>query len=128
MKTNRKLLVAVVLIAAGATGLALNGRTRGQVIDVLKQLSHAGSHGEYRPPDRDWLSSSRSKTPWDRTLALTDEQIDAIGLKTVAVKEQTDPTSLHSLATPSTTPPGSPSSAPSSTAASTGSSWISAQP
>ncbi len=95
MKTNWKSLVALVLFAAAATVLAFSSRTRGQVIELLKQLSQIGAHGEERPPDRDWLSSSsRSNTPWDKTLSLNDAQITAIGLKTVAVKEQTEPTIL----------------------------------
>ena len=46
MKINWKMLVAVIVIAAGATGLALNSWTRGQVVGVLKQLSQVGVTGE----------------------------------------------------------------------------------
>ena len=42
MKNHWKMLVAVIVIAAGATGLALNSRTRAQVVGVLKQLSQVG--------------------------------------------------------------------------------------
>ena len=58
MKINWKFLLAVVLIAAGATGVALNPWTRGHVVEVWKQLSHGGSHGDERPPDKSWLVAS----------------------------------------------------------------------
>ena len=86
MKINWKMLVAVVVIAAGATGLALNKWTRGQVVGVLKQLSQAASMARSTPPDKSWIaeSAARSKVPWDRILTLEPSQIEAIGLKTVA--------------------------------------------
>ena len=69
MKINWKLLVAVVVIAAGATGLALNSWTRGQVVEVLKQLSQVGLMARRAAPDKSWIaeSAARSKVPWDRT-------------------------------------------------------------
>jgi membrane fusion protein, heavy metal efflux system len=93
MKSNWKLLVVLVFLATAATGLAVSSRTRGQVMEALKQLSQGGTHGEYKPADRSWLST-QSKTPWDRVLSLNEDQIRAVGLKTVPVKEQTAPTSL----------------------------------
>ena len=92
MKFNWKTLVAVIFIAAGAIGLALNGWTRGHVVGVLKQLSQAASSGEESVSDKSWISKPR--VPWDRTLTLEDYQIESIGLKTVAVKQQTEPTIL----------------------------------
>ena len=70
-----KCWLAVVVIAAGATGLALNSWTRGQVVGVLKQLSQAAAHGEESPPDKSWIaeSAAKSKAPWDRILTLDAE-------------------------------------------------------
>jgi cobalt-zinc-cadmium efflux system membrane fusion protein len=81
-----------VLIAAGATGLSLNGWTRAHVVSVIKQLSHGADHGE-SPPKKAW--SLKAQVPWDQTLTLTDAEIKAIGLRTVAVKPQTEPTPLR---------------------------------
>jgi cobalt-zinc-cadmium efflux system membrane fusion protein len=96
MKRNGTLLLAVVLFSAIAITLALSRRTRAQVMEVLIQLSHLGSHhDDERPPDRSWVRAAATpNTPWDRTLTLTDDQVRSIGLKTVAVKQQTEPTTL----------------------------------
>jgi membrane fusion protein, heavy metal efflux system len=96
MKSPWKMLVAVFLIAASATGLALNNWTRGQVVGVLKQLSRVGSPGEASVSDKSWIaeSAAKSKIPWDRILTLENRQIEAIGLKMIPVKQQTEPTVL----------------------------------
>jgi cobalt-zinc-cadmium efflux system membrane fusion protein len=95
MKFNWKLLAAVTLITAGALGVALNGWTRAHVVEVWKQLSNGG-HAEEGRPDKSWIPplSSGAQAPWDRLLTLGAEQTRAIGLKTVAVKPQTEPTVL----------------------------------
>ena len=62
MKSHWKMLVAVILIAAGATGLALNNWTRGQVVGVLKQLSQVGSPGEESISDKSWIDESAAKS------------------------------------------------------------------
>ena len=68
MKINWKLPVAVMLIAAGATGVALNRRPAGHVIEVWKQIVAATAHRRGGPPDKSWLPAARrSKEPWDRT-------------------------------------------------------------
>jgi cobalt-zinc-cadmium efflux system membrane fusion protein len=97
MKLNWKLVLAVVVIAAGATGLALNNWTRAQVVGVLKQFSQATAHGDENRPDKSWLEKSAAKTnaPWDRTLTLEPDQIKAFGLMTVEVKKQTEPWPLR---------------------------------
>ena len=46
MKFNWKLSLAVVLIAGGAIGVALNPWTRAHVVDVWKQLAHQAAHGD----------------------------------------------------------------------------------
>ena len=101
MKNHWKMLVAVIVIAGGATGLALNSRTRAQVVGVLKQLSQAASHGEESTPDKSWIgeSAAKSKVPWDRVLTLEASQRETIGLRTVPVKQQTEPTILKLFGT-----------------------------
>jgi cobalt-zinc-cadmium efflux system membrane fusion protein len=92
MKINWKLLVAVVVIAGGATGVTLNKGTRGHVVDVWRQLSQSTAHADEGPADKSWVD--QPKTPWDRTLTLSEKQIKAIGLETVPVLRQTEPTVL----------------------------------
>jgi cobalt-zinc-cadmium efflux system membrane fusion protein len=97
MQRNWKLPLAIVVLAACATGLALNSWTRGQVVGVIKQLAESTSHASEGPPDKSWLAKSAAKinTPWDRTLTLEADQIKAIGLTTVPAKKQTDPWPLR---------------------------------
>jgi membrane fusion protein, heavy metal efflux system len=97
MKNNWKPMVTVVVIAAGAIGLSLNPWTRGHVVEVWKQLAQTGSHGEETAPDKSWVreSAAKSKAPWDQLLILDAQRIQAIGLKTVAARQQTDPTLLR---------------------------------
>ena len=100
MKINWKLILAVVLIAAGATGVTLNEKTRAQVLKVWKEIEKATSHhSEEPPPDKSWLKESKPKQTWDRTVALTDDEIKAIGLETTAVLSQTEPTILSLFGT-----------------------------
>jgi cobalt-zinc-cadmium efflux system membrane fusion protein len=87
------LSVAGVLIAACATGLSLNGWTRAHVVEAFKQLSHGGTQADDFPPKKTW--STKTKAPWDQTLRLTAQEIEAIGLQTVAVRPQTEPTPLR---------------------------------
>jgi membrane fusion protein, heavy metal efflux system len=99
MKFNWKLVVAVVLIAAGATGVTLNKKTRGQVIKVWEQIAQASAHGEQPPPDKSWLETEKPKGAWDRTVSLTPEEIKSIGLETRPVLSQTEPTTLSLFGT-----------------------------
>jgi cobalt-zinc-cadmium efflux system membrane fusion protein len=99
MKLNWKLVVAVVLIAGGVTGVSLNAKTRTQVIKVWKEISQATSHGEQPAPDKSWLERPESKEPWDRTVALAPTEIKSIGLETTPVLSQTEPTVLSLFGT-----------------------------
>jgi cobalt-zinc-cadmium efflux system membrane fusion protein len=101
MKTPWKMLVFVVLVAAGATGLALNGWTRAQVVGVWKQLAQTASAHEAEAADKTWISqsSARTKTPWDRILTLEEKHVEAIGLKVVPVKQQNEPSLLKLFGT-----------------------------
>jgi cobalt-zinc-cadmium efflux system membrane fusion protein len=100
MKGNRKLLIGIVLIAATAVVVALNGWTRGHVVEAFKQLAQAG-HDESGRPDKSWIRpvSTGAEVQWDRTLTLGEEQVRAIGLKTFEVKPQTDYTVLKLFGT-----------------------------
>jgi cobalt-zinc-cadmium efflux system membrane fusion protein len=100
MKNNWKLLVGVTLVAAGAIGVGLNGWTRAHVVEVWKQLSNGG-HGAESRSDKSWipLSSTNAEAPWDRLLTVDSAQAKAIGLKTVDVKPQTEPTVLRLFGT-----------------------------
>src|SRR5580704_5476152 len=95
MKLNWKLLIGVTLVALGTIGAALNGWTRAHVVEVWKQLS-ATEHGGESRPDKSWISplSTGAEHPWDRLLTIDAAQERAIGLKTVVVKPQTEPTVL----------------------------------
>jgi membrane fusion protein, heavy metal efflux system len=94
MKFNWKLPFAVILIAAGVTGVTVNRKTRAQVILVWNHLAHGASHEE-APSDKSWIEASTpSTTPWDRTVQLSDSQIKSIGLETRPVVSQTEPTIL----------------------------------
>jgi cobalt-zinc-cadmium efflux system membrane fusion protein len=99
MKINWKLIVAVVLIAGGATGVSLNSKTRAQVIRVWKEISQATTHAEPPPPDKSWLDAQKSKEPWDRTVSLTPSEVQSIGLETTPVLSQTEPTILSLFGT-----------------------------
>ncbi len=98
MKFNWKLTFAVVLIAAGATGVTVNRKTRAQVILVWNQLAHGSMHEE-EPSDKSWIESSKPTTAWDRTVQITDEEVKAIGLETRPVVSQTEPTILSLFGT-----------------------------
>ncbi len=101
MKITWKKLIAVLLIAAGATGVARNSWTRGQVVGVLKQLSHVGASAAEDLGDKSWVESpsAGSKEPWDRLLTIDDRQIASLGIKVVAVKQQTEPSELKLFGT-----------------------------
>jgi cobalt-zinc-cadmium efflux system membrane fusion protein len=98
MKINWKVVLAVVLIAAGATGVTLNKKARSQVIHVWQQIAQSG-HSEEAPPDKSWTQGPKSGAPWDRTVSLKPEEIQAIGLETAPVRSQTDPTILSLFGT-----------------------------
>jgi cobalt-zinc-cadmium efflux system membrane fusion protein len=91
MKINWKLPLALMVIAGAATGLTLNKGARAHVLGVWHKLAQASAHAEEPEPDRSWI---KDRTPWDRTLTLTDAQIKAIGLQTLPVRDENEPTVL----------------------------------
>jgi membrane fusion protein, heavy metal efflux system len=101
MKTHWKMLAAILFIAAAATVLTMNTWTRAQVVGVLKQLSQARHQTEQHSADKTWIDelAAKSKVPWDRVLTLESSQMQGIGLKTVPVIQQTEPTILKLFGT-----------------------------
>src|SRR5437868_3535392 len=99
MKINWKFLVAVVVIAGGATGVTLKKGAWGHIVGAWRHLSQATAHAEESRPDKSWTTAAKPEAPWDRTLALDAEQIKAIGLDTAPVQPQTDPTVLQLFGT-----------------------------
>src|SRR5271163_3494115 len=99
MKIQWKMLAIVVLISAVATALALNSRTRGQVVGVWKQLSQVGSPALSSASDKSWIAelAVRSKATWDQVLTVDASQTERVGLRTTTVKQQTEPTILKLL-------------------------------
>jgi membrane fusion protein, heavy metal efflux system len=91
MKLNWKAVLAIVVIVGCATGVTLNEKTRGQVVHAWKQMT---THAEEAPVDKSWTEAGKSKEAWDRTVSMTQDQLEAIGLQTVPVHTQTDPTNL----------------------------------
>ena len=94
MKTNWKLVVALLVIAGGATGLTLNKRARGHMLGVWQQLAQASAHAEEPEPDKSWTREPPRRPRGTVRSRLTDSEIKAIGLETVPVLEQTEPTVL----------------------------------
>ncbi len=91
--------MAVVLIAAGATGATLNKKTRAQVIEVWKQIAQATAPCRGAAARQVVARDAEVEGPWDRTVSLTPEEIEAIGLETTPVLSQTEPTVLSLFGT-----------------------------
>ncbi len=99
MKTHWKMFAAVVLIGAGAAVTTLSPKTRAQVIKVWHEIEKAtASHAE-PPPDKSWMEQKKSSGTWDKTVALTEPEIRAIGLQMKPVLGQADPTVLSLFGT-----------------------------
>ena len=97
MKINWKLLVAVVVIAAGATGLALNKLDPGPRRGRLEAVVSGRRPTARRPPGQDpgLEPPAKSKAPWDRTLTLEPtSRSRRSAWRRSPVKQQTEPTVL----------------------------------
>ena len=69
-------------------------------MEVWKQLANGGHDAEGRPTDKSWVPSSPTGAEPRGTACSRDaEQVAAIGLKTVVVKPQTEPTVLRLFGT-----------------------------
>jgi len=94
MKISWKLAFLLTVIAGVGAWLAVDHRTWGRVENVWRQLSGSARADESRP-SKAWVSELADRTPWDHLISLTPEQLEGIGVRTVAVKEQTFPTLLR---------------------------------
>ena len=94
MKISWKLALLLAVIAGVGTWLAADHRTWGRVENVLKQISGSARADESRP-SRAWVSEPARRNSWDHLISLTPDQFEGIGVRTVAVKEQTFPTLLR---------------------------------
>ncbi|MGC8641327.1 MAG: efflux RND transporter periplasmic adaptor subunit [Isosphaeraceae bacterium] len=94
MKTGWKLAFLLAVFAGVGAWLAVDQGSRARVENLLKEISGTVRAGENRP-NKDWTSESAKRAPWDHLISLTPEQIEGIGVRTVAVKEQTIPTLLR---------------------------------
>ncbi len=96
-----KLLVGLAVLAAIAAPIVLNTRAGQRMLPILQRLANLTSHEKAPAPDKSWLSNRSRPGPssWDRTLALSRDQLDAIGVSVVPVKNQTEPTILRLFGT-----------------------------
>ncbi len=92
-----KLLVGLAVLLAVATPVVLNLVGVAHVRAVIEGFVIARAHPDATPPAKSWITdqSRPGRSTWDRTVTLTQEQVDAIGLTVVAVKNQTEPTILR---------------------------------
>jgi len=95
MKISWKLTVLLAVIAGIGTWLTLDHRAQGRVEDLWRKVSSSASHAEEPRSSKVWFPESSSKVPWDHTIFLAAGQSKGIGLRTVAVEQQTLPTLLR---------------------------------
>ncbi|MDR3620428.1 MAG: efflux RND transporter periplasmic adaptor subunit [Paludisphaera borealis] len=96
MRIGWKILVATLAVAGVAGWLAVDRPSRARALSAWHQLSGSSLHaGE--APSKAWIDSpGETKPSLPRgVVELTDEQVEAIGLKTTTVKNQTEPVILR---------------------------------
>ncbi len=94
MKNGWKLAFLLAVSAGVGTWMALDHRTWGRVEKVYRELS-GSAHADESRPSKAWVSESANRTSWDHLVSLNPEQLEGIGVRTAAVKEQTIPTLLR---------------------------------
>jgi len=97
MRIGWKTLVTLAVLAGIAAWLTVDHRRRGLVVEVWNRLFNSALHAGETRPSKDWTksSSANSVEPPLGTITLKHDQIEAIGLKTVPVKAQTEPVILR---------------------------------
>jgi len=95
MKISWKLTFLLAVIAGIGTWLTLDHRARGRVEDLWHKISSSAAHAEETRSGKVWFPESSSRVPWDHTIVLAADQTKGIGLRTVAVEQQTLPTLLR---------------------------------
>ena len=95
MKISWKLTFLLAVIAGIGTWLTLDHRARGSVESIWHKLSSTVAHADETRSSKVWFPDPSSKPPWDHTITLAADQAKGIGLRTVAVEQQTLPTLLR---------------------------------
>ena len=95
MKISWKLTFSLAAMAGIGTWLTLDHRARVRVEDLWRKVSSSAAHADESRSSKVWFPESASKVPWDHTIVLGAGQSKGIGLRTVAVEQQTLPTLLR---------------------------------
>jgi membrane fusion protein, heavy metal efflux system len=95
MKISWKLAFLLAVMAGIGAWLTLDHGARGRVENLWRKVSNSAAHAEETRSSKVWFPESSSKVPWDHTIVLAADQSKGIGLRTVAVEQQTLPTLLR---------------------------------
>ncbi|MGB2610786.1 MAG: efflux RND transporter periplasmic adaptor subunit [Isosphaeraceae bacterium] len=95
MKISWKLTFLLAVMAGIGAWLTLDHGARGRVENLWRKVSNSAAHAEETRSSKVWFPESSSKVPWDHTIVLAADQSKGIGLRTVAVEQQTLPTLLR---------------------------------
>ena len=95
MKISWKLTFLLAVMAGIGAWLTLDHGARGRVENLWRKVSNSAAHAEETRSSKVWFPESSSKVPWDHTIVLAAGQSKGIGLRTVAVEQQTLPTLLR---------------------------------
>ncbi|MGZ3354199.1 MAG: efflux RND transporter periplasmic adaptor subunit [Isosphaeraceae bacterium] len=95
MKISWKLTFLLAVMAGIGAWLTLDHGARGRVENLWRKVSNSSAHAEDTRSSKVWFPESSSKVPWDHTIVLAADQSKGIGLRTVAVEQQTLPTLLR---------------------------------
>ncbi len=95
MKISWKLTFLLAVMAGIGAWLTLDHGARGRVENLWRKVSNSSAHAEDTRSSKVWFLESSSKVPWDHTIVLAADQSKGIGLRTVAVEQQTRPTLLR---------------------------------
>ncbi|MGZ3333776.1 MAG: efflux RND transporter periplasmic adaptor subunit [Isosphaeraceae bacterium] len=95
MKISWKLTFLLAVMAGIGAWLTLDHGARGRVENLWRKVSNSSAHAEDTRSSKVWFPESSSKVPWDHTIVLAAGQSKGIGLRTVAVEQQTLPTLLR---------------------------------
>ncbi len=94
MKTKWVAAVAGMALVASGTLLAFDSRARGRAEDVWKRLTSGHAPGSEAPrTGAPWPPPA--KAPWDGLVTVSKQEQQVIGLRTVLVEQQTEPTVLR---------------------------------
>jgi len=95
MRINWKLTFLLAVIAGLGTWLTLDHRAWVRAENLWRQVSSSAVHAEETRSSKIWFPELSSPVPWDHKLALSPDQLQGLGVRTVAVEKQTLPTLLR---------------------------------